>query len=618
MKHDLNYPFKNTITLVRHRLKTFDPKQFRKEVKELLRFHPDPHNTAKIIMWIVAAFLTAITLGGVLIGYVRGYNKFMYPKKEEPRLYHLPNIVIFSMVAGSVLVWLFLWLAIKILIGIVGPELMQSRAFYMFIGVNLLLSIPVYWLFSRWQQRTSNYLDRAKMHGSAEVASMDVIEAYTGKPGLYIGAGMTYDSKGNIITVAGCRSGKGVNLLVANLLYVGRFSGSFVVTDPKGELAAICANALRSMGKNVVILNPWQILPQLIAGTNSYNPMDFLSDKSSVHLVDDVKLIAEMICPIKHDDHNAFFTSSARNIIAALLLLIAVTQEGENRSLGTLWEWCRKSGDDWDNMLADMAVNDDPVNGLILRNAASAIASSMTSKETFSSIMANVFECTDFLNSPALRENLKSGFDPYSLTDGNTVVFVVIPSDKLTSYGAFLRLTVTTLMRSIIRKPNPKTRTVFMIDEAYALGYISEIPIGLASYPGYGITMWLVYQDLNQIQMTYGQGWQTVMANSSVKMMFGVRDQFTADYVSQMAGDTTNVFYNTDNGATGKSGAETNVRRLFTPDEVRRKSDGYMFTFIDQHPVAVVPKFPYYKMAALKNPDGTNIYSPNPYIDGSL
>jgi type IV secretion system protein VirD4 len=149
------------------------------------------------------------------------------------------------------------------------------------------------------------------------------------------------------------------------------------------------------------------------------------------------------------------------------------TDKVKDPDLGMLWQWLRLHGKEWDNLLADMYESTDPLYGNAVSMAASEIAKQMGSPETFSSIVSNALECTSFLKSHALQHSLRSGgLDPYSLTDGNTVVFVVLPFDKLLTYSNYMRLVVATLMRAIVRKPSKENKTTFIIDEAFNLGYI--------------------------------------------------------------------------------------------------------------------------------------------------
>src|SRR5260370_7882020 len=61
--------------------------------------------------------------------------------------------------------------------------------------------------------------------------------------------------------------------------------------------------------------------------------------------------------------------------------------------------------------------------------------------------------------------------------------------------------------------------------------------IGLAG--GFGVTFWLIVQDLSQLKSTYGETWPTFLANVDVLQAFGINDWDTAEYLSRMTGEAT-------------------------------------------------------------------------------
>ena len=142
----------------------------------------------------------------------------------------------------------------------------------------------------------------------------------------------------HIVTVAGSRGGKGVSLIVPNLLF---YDGSVVAIDPKGELAAITARARRDKGQNVIVLDPFGA-SGLSGAISSYNPLDEL-DIASPDVIDDAAQIADgLITPSENEPH---FTDSARILVTALILLTLslpavsrVTKQPERRDLRTVWD----------------------------------------------------------------------------------------------------------------------------------------------------------------------------------------------------------------------------------------------------------------------------------------
>ncbi len=582
------------------------------EIHNLLRPAPDPESFPKLGLFLIGILLTPITLTGALLGYGRGYKRFMNSFGMHPRLNNLPPIVKVAMIIGAVLIWIaIILLMVLILLVTHMVRSLDSALIIGYLVVNLGFTVIVYSIFARWRRGKDSVSVEAEKFGTAHFARGDELKEFYGKKGFYIGGGFSYPEKGHLLTVAGTRGGKGTNLIVPNLLGMGGYDGSYVVIDPKAELAAITGRYQRESGKNVVILNPWDLLSGKVGQSSSYNPLDILSDKSSPHLVDDADIISEMIVPIEKDDKNKFFTDNARGIMSGLILHLATSYDRQERTLEKLWKWVRYSGDTWDELLADMAVNIDPVNGEAVRTAASAILQLMRAGDkTFGSIMATLIQCTDFLKSPSLQKSLQSGFDPTTLSNGNTIVYVVIPVDKLQSHARWLRLVVTTCMRSVVRKP--KNRVCFLLDEFAALGYLPEIENALSTYAGFNLTVWPILQSLIQLKGIYGDKWEVFVGNTAVKHYFSVNDNFTADYISKSIGQTSHV--TGIRSWLGLKDPKANPRSLVSPDEVRRGSGENMFVFIGAKSPTVFAKRPYYKMEELVGKDGKVKYDENPYL----
>lgn len=593
-------------------------KPFQEQLKELFKIKRNPEAAVKAFLLLIGAFFTAISFCGLLIGYRHSYQRFMQPKEELPRFTNLPLIVKVAMAIGVALTWTLVILGIYIWLSMEGVDQGLAVVTFSFLGINLMMSLIAYAIFRRWRNGIWNLLMEKDKNGSARFATPEDLTDYLCKDGLYLGSGYTFSDKGHCLLVASTRSGKSQHILMANVLCAGNYKGSMVYIDPKGEAAAVCTRRLQEMGKRVVTINAWDLLSEHLDQSTNYNPLDFISDKNSDHLIDDVSLISELLVPIKEGDHNQFFTNSARNLISGLLLHLVTTDKVEHPHLGILWEWLRLHGNEWDELLADMYDSKDPINGNAIKMAASEIAKQMQSPETFSSIIANALEATSFLKSHALQASLQSGgFDPYSLTDGNTVVFVVLPFEKLLTYSNYLRLVVATMMRAIVREPSKEHKTTFICDEAFNLGYMREMETALSGYAGYNISLWLVFQDLSQIKGIYGDKWETVIANCHIRQFMGLKDLFSQEYVSKMLGDKTRLMFTQNLFGTIQK-VEASHRPLATPNEVMRMSQNNILLFAGENPAAVLPKLPYYELPQLKDDDGNNLYDPNPYIENSL
>lgn len=592
----------------------FNPADFQDQLRALFRVKANPTSFLKMLMIALGILLTPITILGMVLGYKRGYMRFMFPLDEYPRFTRLPLIMKVSIGAGILITWAIVLLSLWLIVTITGSSLMTSQGMLIYMAVNTPISLSVYFLFRRWYLGIQHLLLHDDEAGSARLASFDDLNEYYYRPGLWVGGGLTLDS-GHILTCAGTGAGKSVNLFVNAILdQAYQYKGSFYVNDIKGELASICRGPLERMGKRCIIINPWQLLPENLPQSQCYNPLQLLSDNMSIDLVDDIALLAELLIPLKQDDKNAFFTNSARAMISGFLLHIVCSKDYPNPTCTELWKMVRLSGDDLDSLVADMATSNHPLYGETIKQAAQEIVKQMGSPETFSSIVSNALEATSFMKSPALQKTLVNGFNPYDLTaDQDTVVFFILPVDRLASQATLLRTITVSMLRACVRKPTGK-RVTFLLDETASMGYLSEIPTALAAYRGFGISMWLVFQDHAQIKAVYGDIWESLIANCKVRQYFGITDNTTLEYISTAMGKTTNVKYQRD-WFGNITDIETKQRDLMTPDEVKTACKNSMLIFTGSNPVAKFAKSPYYLNPSLKK-DGVNLYDKNPYYNG--
>jgi type IV secretion system protein VirD4 len=128
----------------------------------------------------------------------------------------------------------------------------------------------------------------------------------------------------------------------------------------------------------------------------------------------------------------------------------------------------------------------------------------------------------------------------------------------------------------------PPERVLFLLDEFAHLGRMQPVERDIALVGGYGVTFWLLVQDLSQLKGTYVERSETFLANCDVLQAVGPNDWDTADYLSKMTGETT-ILVESENASAGVSrgrhgqrqeGVARTVaekgRRLLTPDEVLR------------------------------------------------
>jgi len=572
------------------------------EVIDLLRPQGNPEGVTKAIFIFVGLLLTPITLLGTLIFYRRGYTRFMEPNHEYPRLSNLSPIMCVAMFIGPIVAWIIFYFTgqvmVRLILWVGGNSLQEKPGFILaYLVANILLTGLVLLWFSKWRGSIYKYMAEVRRFGSARFSTLKELLPYRVAKGFYIGVGLFYHKAGHILTCAGTRAGKMVNILSYNFL-MPLFKGSLICIDPKGELASISARVQRVVfRRKTIILNPFSLLNLESTG---YNPLDILVSGES--LADDVMMVAESLIPTNNNEKDPHFSDRARSFLSTLLMHLVTKAPVTDRHLGTIWSWLRLDNQQWIELLADMMLNDDPHIGEIVRAGANEMANLMkTSDREFGSIMSTAQTKTDFIKSPRLRESLK-GSDDFTSADiasGNVTVYLCLPFEFLQTHSGWSRLIVTSLMRYFIRNAKQKELGV-IIDEAASFGFHSEILTAMSAYAGFGVHIWNIFQDLTQIKDVYGDKWQTFIQNSSVRHFFNISDPFSGEFLEKMFGQTSIPTYNEKGEISGAT-----PRPLVTMDEIRRESGETIYTIIDQLPVAQVPKHPYY----LTNLD----CDPNPY-----
>src|SRR6185437_1173037 len=96
----------------------------------------------------------------------------------------------------------------------------------------------------------------------------------------------------HMFTIAGSRGGKGISVIIPNLL---TFEGSILCIDPKGENAKITARRRRELGQDVFIVDPFHICGEK---SDCLNPFETLN-ANSITIREDLSVIADAL--VVHD-----------------------------------------------------------------------------------------------------------------------------------------------------------------------------------------------------------------------------------------------------------------------------------------------------------------------------
>ncbi|HQT46943.1 MAG TPA: type IV secretory system conjugative DNA transfer family protein [Acidocella sp.] len=423
-----------------------------------------------------------------------------------------------------------------------------------------------------------------------------------------------YAGEKHVITIGPNGSGKGTGLIAPALSDLPR---SILIIDPKGEAAAITARKRATFGR-VVILNPFGVLASELPHLKSdgFNPLPSL-DLQADFFPDDATGMAEAL--IKVEGTEPHWAASAQELVAALIMWECM-QAAEKNFVPTLGH-VRK-------MLGEPHAKDSKgvPTGLML-TAYDMLASGYAPLEAkagrftqdtreIQSIISTAATQTRFLDSPAITNDLARGdFDFADMKREIVTVYLILPANRLDTHSGWLRLMIVSALRRLLETPPSATLppVLFILDEFAQLGYLPPIENAMGIARGFGVQLWPILQDLNQLHALYKDRWQTFVGARGALTAFAPQDWFTAEYLSKLCGQKTDMVETMNESLTGdrSRGWSQQGFPLFRPEELMGIGGNRALCFVDPVPRPFFTKTPRYPDTSFNAG-----LDPNPYYRG--
>lgn len=395
----------------------------------------------------------------------------------------------------------------------------------------------------------------------------------------------------HMITVAGSRAGKGVSVIIPNLLF---YPGSVLAIDPKGELASITARRrAEGLGQKVFVLDPFDRTSETVRPYKaSFNPMGILTEDNR-HIVEDAGLIADaLVIPGGGDIH---WDETAKNFIEGLILHVATWPAYERRrNLVTVRELLVRgvqpdpeifgNAEEMESLLRD--VDNRALFGLRMEMEANdrlsgfiqAAATEMFERDPkeMNSVFSSARRHTTFLGFPAMKEVLQDHEELNDLralktTHEGMTIYLCLPAGRLGTCNRWLRLFVNLALEAMERE---QTRTrqgnnspvLLCLDEFATLGRMEQMEAAAGQIAGLGCKLWPILQDIGQLEALYKDRWETFIGNAGVLQFFANNDVRTLDYISKRLGQTSVVVRGIGSDTTKRQ----EVHSLLSPEEISR------------------------------------------------
>lgn len=472
-------------------------------------------------------------------------------------------------------------------------------------------------LFCLFLASTSNTRDDFKgmEHGSASWADKYAEKEFKDNTGIPVALNMyvTIDNKNgksykshnaNEVVIGGSGAGKSFRKIKPDIM---QMFGSYVVTDPKGELYRDTAKFLTSHGYKIRVLNLININL-----SNSYNPFAYMSEEQDVLNIADLFMKNTAGEGEKED----FWSGAAQDMLVAIMVYLWKT-DYELKTFGRVVRLVNsvqyKDGKIDDLCELARCLKNHSIehpNDVASVNWASIQG---TPQETLGSICKTL--------STRLRLWAVEDVDELTATDEmdfdsigkeKTAVFLIIPSARQT-YKAIANMFYSQLFERLMLVANRDCngRLPYLVscelDEFANIGKIPNFNETLAVVRSHNIRICIVLQGLSQLKALYEKTWESIIGNCSIFTFLGTNDLDSREYVSKKLGKTTvrvdSRSYNrgSSQGGGGSSESESYIQRdLLAPDEIlqaikpkgrNKRYGGSCIIFVDEYKPFFLPKY---------------------------
>ena len=422
---------------------------------------------------------------------------------------------------------------------------------------------------------------RRELHGSARFASaIEVRDAgLLGGQGIIVGKYrdkfLTLPGKQSVMLSAPTRSGKGVGVVVPNLL---AWQDSAVVVDIKSENWAITAGFRAAHGQAVYAWAPFAEDGR----SHRWNPLSAirLADR---HVVGDTLAIAQVLYPtdVKGSGTEGFFNDTARNLFLGLALYLVETPELP-RTIGEILRQSSGQGQPIKQHLQGLMQQrmegcSHPRGPLSDACVDALMRFLSTSDNTLSSILATLNAPLTVFSDP-LVDAATSG-DDFSVADvrrQRMTVYVCIPPNRLADARVLLNLFFAQLINlntAELPEHNPalKHQCLVLLDEFTALGRINILNAAVGYLAGYNLRLVTVIQAVSQLESVYGQhDARTFATNHALQVLYAPREQRDANEYSEMLGTFTQQ--EKSRGRSSSSGAKGGGSSHSTNESSQRRA----------------------------------------------
>lgn len=414
--------------------------------------------------------------------------------------------------------------------------------------------------------------------------------------GKYNGEVLRFNSQEFASLSAPTRSGKGVGVVIPNLL---EWNESLVVLDVKQECFVITSKYRQDkLGQKVYLFDPFSYT------TSRYNPLEYLNfNDFDIEL--QIQRLAESLYPAGQGGKD-FFVLQSQSVFVAIVYLLG--QLKENELLANTFTLTTLAG---------------ALNGLkisltekvefveleeIVETANMMELLTPTIYSRFQSFFAQA-EAKDqfigikgsyetplkiFQNSLFEKATETNDFDFRDLRQKKITIYIGITPENIKTAKPILNLFFTQLLFENIKQglpetnPKLKNKVLLLMDEFTSIGFMEQYQLTITYLAGYNIRSLIIYQNATQLAenppLGYGdKGSETLLENHACQIIYRPKNPKTAEEISKKIGYITTKSQNksmSSRDVLNVSSSDNQTQRaLILPQELMELEDDEQIIF---------------------------------------
>ena len=387
------------------------------------------------------------------------------------------------------------------------------------------------------------------------------------------------------IVVGGSGAGKTRFLVKPNIMLA---NASFIVTDPKGEIARACIPLLMQRG---YVIKVFDLIDP--ARSDSYNPFHYIRRDSDVF-----KLINNFIqntTPKNAHQNDPFWEKSETALDAALMLYLLHEAPPEEQTLEmilTMIEYgaAKEDDDDYQSALDLLfeALEEENPNHIALRQY--RIFKQAAGKTAKSILVSAAVRLAAFTLPEIQNITTFDGMELSKLGERKQAVFCIIPDSNDNSLNFLVGMLYTQAFQELYYQADKvhggalPVPVRLMFDEFANVALPDGYARLQATMRSRNIMSTIILQNISQLKALFKDDWEGIIGNADSFMYLGGNEQSTHKYVSELLGKET-IEVSSSSQSKGRSGSysqstQQTGRELMTPDEVRRLDNRDAIVFI--------------------------------------